>query len=675
MSSVRLFAQDEESESSDETKNNSSGLVFKPIIGMGVGMFSFYGDIGQGNKYKNPLVSKLGYDLRVTQPITPHFDMYFHVLFGKLGANERSADRNLNFESTIRLGGIGINYNFHHLLSEQRVIDPYITLGIESFEFLSKTDLYDAYGNKYHYWSDGSIRNMDENDPNAAQDAIHITRDYYYESDIRELNEDGFGKYAERSIAIPVGIGANLYVTDRIRFRVGTSMHFTFTNYIDGVTEQSVGNRKGNDKNDKFLFTSFNLNYSLNAVQSDDYLDDNNADFLAIDLGDEDQDGVNDFKDKCPHTPLGVAVDENGCPLDADGDGVPDYKDQEADTPDSLFADMDGIGLTPERLEEIYQMYMDSTGAFAKISKDAFTSEKKKKKFMVQIGQRTDALSADLVDIILSVPDIRTVQQGDSTIFVVGNYDNLPEAIRRALELGEQGMPGTSVLAQEDGGSATKVSDNDIASASQGTSGSSEPTKGTAGGEESLIFRIQLGAYSKPLSQDIFSGIPGLVVLTSDDGITRYYTGAFDNYNDAATHKINMISEGFADAFVVPLKGGKKVPLSSTGKATPVSKNTDIDKTSQVSVKGKEVKFKVQLGAYSEQIPINVLENFMKLGNVEQRKKDGITKYVVGEFTNLNDAKKFKQEMIDKGIEGAFVVGEFNGNLISVEEAIELQKK
>lgn len=43
---------------------------------------------------------------------------------------------------------------------------------------------------------------------------------------------------------------------------------------------------------------------------------------------DTDMDGVSDRKDKCPDTPTGVAVDENGCPVDTDGDGVADYIDE-----------------------------------------------------------------------------------------------------------------------------------------------------------------------------------------------------------------------------------------------------------------------------------------------------------------------------------------------------------
>jgi len=43
---------------------------------------------------------------------------------------------------------------------------------------------------------------------------------------------------------------------------------------------------------------------------------------------DTDMDGVPDRKDKCPDTPQGVKVDENGCPIDTDSDGVPDYQDK-----------------------------------------------------------------------------------------------------------------------------------------------------------------------------------------------------------------------------------------------------------------------------------------------------------------------------------------------------------
>jgi len=60
---------------------------------------------------------------------------------------------------------------------------------------------------------------------------------------------------------------------------------------------------------------------------------------------DSDKDGVADYLDKCPNTPAGVQVDANGCPLDADGDGVPDYLDKCSNTPADVSVDVNGCPL------------------------------------------------------------------------------------------------------------------------------------------------------------------------------------------------------------------------------------------------------------------------------------------------------------------------------------------
>ena len=64
--------------------------------------------------------------------------------------------------------------------------------------------------------------------------------------------------------------------------------------------------------------------------------------FLTTDI-DSDGDGVQDSLDKCPDTPIGVEVDESGCPkvvqTDSDGDGVFDDVDGCADTPVGAIVD------------------------------------------------------------------------------------------------------------------------------------------------------------------------------------------------------------------------------------------------------------------------------------------------------------------------------------------------
>ena len=57
---------------------------------------------------------------------------------------------------------------------------------------------------------------------------------------------------------------------------------------------------------------------------------------------DTDYDGVRDWLDRCPDTPVGAKVDANGCPLDSDGDGVYDGLDQCPDTPEGCTIDATG---------------------------------------------------------------------------------------------------------------------------------------------------------------------------------------------------------------------------------------------------------------------------------------------------------------------------------------------
>lgn len=65
---------------------------------------------------------------------------------------------------------------------------------------------------------------------------------------------------------------------------------------------------------------------------------------------DSDGDGVSDTLDRCPGTPAGVAVDNNGCPPDSDRDGVADYLDKCPGTPAGLAVDKDGCPPVAEKV-------------------------------------------------------------------------------------------------------------------------------------------------------------------------------------------------------------------------------------------------------------------------------------------------------------------------------------
>ncbi len=660
-------------------------FVWRPSIGLGAGMFTFYGDVGKNHRHYHPTVSRAGFELRVSNPLTDEVDLGFYVLRGKLGANERSLDRNLNFRSQVTMGGFTLTYDFGHFLKEDRVASPFISVGFESFEFLSKTDLYDENGNRYYYWDDGSIRDLPENGENAQQAEV-INRDYTYETDLRELNLDGFGKYPEHSWAFPVGIGADLKLSDRVNMRFRTQMHFTLTDYVDNVTDESVGDRAGDAANDKFLYTSVSLRYDL-QFKKDEEEDQKEKgktgkELLAKDM-DQDQDGVEDLKDRCANTPPEQEVGEDGCPVDTDKDTYPDHMDDQVNTDSSRirYVDNKGVALTDEEIEQRYLAFIDSTGKYVEMkdtvrSKADFmapfptkTREKRPaektpagKRYMVRVGDDQTSLPEDLRNRILSLPGVRTVEQGDTTVYVVGNYKNLPDAVKRQLGLEEEGIEGEVVSREGQDGRLRVVSSERIRG-----KGSEPSTGGT-------VFRVQIGAYSDRVSKDVFSDVDDLMVVQGDDGLYRYLSGTFDNPRKAAQHKTEMYLKGYKGAFVSAYRDGERITLHEAGATVKGDKKDElIDETKRKNIDKDLIRFRVQIGLYKDKIPAARLEKMLDMENVQPMNAEGgAIRYLSGSYKTYEEAARARDKIQEDGIEGAFVVGQFKNNVIPAKEALKL---
>ncbi len=662
-----LVAQEEEEE--------ASGFQIKPTIGLGVGVLGFSGDIGDQHSDFNPLLSRVAYELRASSPINNYLEAGFYVIQGKVGANERSSTRNLNFESKISTGGIQLKYNFDHFLKRDREIEPYVTIGIESMEFLSKTDLFDANGNRYFYWSDGTIRNIDENAPNAFA-AATIERDYVYESDIRELDLDGFGSYSERTFAIPIGAGIQTNFEGGFDLRFGASVHYAFSDLIDGVSDQSVEGRTGDSKNDFLIFTSFTIGYEINTSgrKRSGVEDFWNPDMLALlaQSEDEDGDGVADVIDDSPFTPEGVAVDERGVPLDGDGDFVFDYVDQQLDTDSATSVHPTGIGMTDEDHLLAYQIFVDSTGQFASkahsfaISSGTATpgERKNQRKFVVQVGSEFEGIAPGMVDRILGLPDVRSVEIGDTTYLVVGGFNDLPDAIRRQMELEEQGI--TSQVKEETGTGLVNV-DREIQALL--------PLDAGPRTDNSMhIIRVQLGAFRYPLSKDIFEDVKDLVVLTGEDGLTRYYSGNFLELKDAADFKVKKLLEGFEGAFLVAFKEGKRVSLSDVGAVLMTEESLE-NSSEPTLIDKSRISYRIQVGLFEDEVPADIMELYIDLGEVKAVRGKNSVKYLHGKFTTREEADAQLLKVRSLGLPEAFVIGDFNGTLITGEEADNLLKQ
>ncbi len=351
---VQLLAQDEDAEDLLNERVVVENPVYKPVIGLSSGVFGFYGDIR--NNYFTPVMGDFGYRINVTTYLDPgrFYRLNLFFITGSLSANERSftdLSRNLNFKTDLTGFGISAEYSFDHFIPRNKFLRPFISAGLENIQFAPKADLLDAYGQPYHYWSDGTIRDVPYAEGDMEPGNL-LYRNYTYETDLRSREKDlfGLGTYNTSTFSVPVDVGLDLKISDRISCRLGTSIHFTFTDYMDNIAYKNTS-IQGNRGNDKFSYNYFSLQFDLFSEPKTKIVEKLFAklEFDEVMHDDEDGDFILDAVDECPGTPYGVAVDTTGCPLDTDQDGIPDYKDKEPGTAPGAWVDDQGRTITEEQ--------------------------------------------------------------------------------------------------------------------------------------------------------------------------------------------------------------------------------------------------------------------------------------------------------------------------------------
>jgi hypothetical protein len=340
----------------NEAASKGNGL---PTIGLGDGTLFFSGDVGKFG-FSEPLHFRNGIYFEVSKNFGSRFDASVCILSGKLFGNISTPSRNLNFLSSISSEGLNIRYHFSK--DNKQTMIPFLSIGIEYLSFTSKSDMFDASGNRYYFWTDGSIRSIDQSAPNAATDAVKLTRDYVYETDLRSANPDNRSSYPTSSLAFPLGAGVKFNLSDRFHLRIAAIYHLTNSDLIDGIDETGTGERQGSSGSDNFIFTAASLHFDLSSKKSSEPKTvkgggEKNSWTGKSDLEhqDTDTDGVNDLLDECPGTAAGIRVNERGCPLDSDRDGIPDNRDKEPNSTAGAMVNADGITLTDKLLQEIFE--------------------------------------------------------------------------------------------------------------------------------------------------------------------------------------------------------------------------------------------------------------------------------------------------------------------------------
>jgi hypothetical protein len=421
--------------------------------------------------------------------------------------------------------------------------------------------------------------------------------------------------------------------------------------------------------------------------------DENDGDYYVMDTTDLDRDKIRDFIDNCLNTPPGVKVDSKGCPLDKDNDGVPDYLDEENPTKRGNFVDEKGVTLTDEYFQNQYLKFIDSTGAYwggyskidkeevgngEIITKNGVVKPKQGLTYFVIVDSEEKKISANELYKYLSYKDFRQIESGDTIYYVIGNYASVAEAVKAKEKIEKDGLKTDGVGQTNNLDKTNKVLTPAEIAAKLEKEKKDSIANATNPIKQDVVFRVQLGAYDKKLSPKVFKDVPELLSIPGADNITRYYSGSFSTIEEAASRKIDMQGKGFESAFIVAYKGEKRIPLNEAG-AHMVNENetdnineNDVNKT---KVDPEKVKFKVQLGAFKNDIPSVLLDVFLDLGNVQLKRTDtGLTIYLTGNESSYESAEAIKNQMASKGVKDAFVVGEYNGSVIPAQDAITLKK-
>lgn len=377
------FAQDDEEyyKSILDTVVEVVDPVYKPVISLGTGVMSFWGDVQ--NRVNSPLTGNYAFKVNGSALFGNKRNFKFNAfaLYGSISGHNFEISRqmqqqplpldddgnpiylNSSFKTEIIQIGTSLEYGFGHFIKGKR-FRPFIAVGISTMLFSPKGN-FKLNGspnpeNFYYFWSDGTMRNYSETGPDAAI-AEPVRFDKEYETDLSSADLFDLGSYNQRTFTIPVDIGFDFYLSDRVIFRIGTSVNYTFTDMLDNYSSKvakAMNYPNKNDFNDIFAFNYISLNLDLFSDPKSLLVERIFAEAGEFDydvfFADEDQDGVFDRFDLCPSTPSGVEVDSVGCPYDTDNDGIFDFMDIEAGTPEGATIDEQGAQLQEDALAAMF---------------------------------------------------------------------------------------------------------------------------------------------------------------------------------------------------------------------------------------------------------------------------------------------------------------------------------
>ncbi len=225
-----------------------------------------------------------------------------------------------------------------------------------------------------------------------------------------------------------------------------------------------------------------------------------------------------------------------------------------------------------------------------------------------------------------------------------------------------------------------------------------------------LVYRVQVGAFAKPIPEALFKEFTPVTGEKLDNGITRYLAGYFGNRQKVLDAQQDIRALGYKDAFVVAYCDGKRISLAEArqleeqGLCKPMRQDSIVMEVIQntiaqlpadtiakynktepkvgdynkapgavTAIASEEIKglfYTVQVGVYNRPATKEQLHDINPL--VTRRLENGQIRYSTGTFRSVDEARPKKAEAVEKGVSDAFITAYFNGERISLQEAKKL---
>lgn len=228
-----------------------------------------------------------------------------------------------------------------------------------------------------------------------------------------------------------------------------------------------------------------------------------------------------------------------------------------------------------------------------------------------------------------------------------------------------------------------------------------------------LLFTVQIGVYSKQVTRGQLYNLSPIFTEKLPSGLYRYTAGIYNVKDHLSTDRARVNGIGIKDAFSSAYYNGKRVTFTQAEQIKNDSVNLKMETenpivfpaiaevvpantttpggvaptvtpftngvttgpapTAENGVKvGEEgISFKVQIGAYRNQVPAEIAANFQKIKEwpVDNKLINALFIYTVGNFTDVKFAKQLKDQMIGLGIGDAFVSVYENGKKLTYAES------